>query len=81
MSAKAKAEMALTFTKAVARFAGSGCKLVERDVFDARAATCNDCEKWDGEALSGVGRCTECGCTGFKRFMATESCPIGKWKT
>lgn len=66
--------MALSATKSVAQFAGSGFKTTPPDVQRLRLQTCNACEHHTGM------RCKICGCfTGAKSRLAHESCPIGKW--
>ena len=56
--------------------------LVGADIYAARADACNACEYWDASARLGLGKCkhAKCGCTKFKRWMATEKCPLGKWE-
>lgn len=50
--------------------------LVSREEKDRRLAICQECEFFD----AGQARCTRCGCfTGIKDWLASQSCPIGKW--
>jgi hypothetical protein len=54
--------------------------------YEARSAICEPCEYWDGKARFGFGKCKapKCGCTKFKRWLATERCkhPAGdRWPT
>jgi len=72
-------EMVKNFTKAAGRWADAGFPTVTENVHDARAAICESCEEWDGKARMGAGKCNACGCTGLKRWLATESCPLKKW--
>jgi len=61
-------------TQAVAR----GEKfLVSKRVKARRQKICDGCEFYDIDA----SRCAKCGCgTAYKLSMATEECPVGKWK-
>jgi hypothetical protein len=66
--------MALSATKAMAQFAGSGFKTTPPDLRNQRLQTCAACEHHTGL------RCKICGCfTGAKSRILQESCPIGKW--
>ncbi|MDR3621116.1 MAG: tetratricopeptide repeat protein [Paludisphaera borealis] len=66
--------MALSATKAMATFLGSGMKTAPADVQQARLTTCRTCEHHTGL------RCRICGCfTDVKSRMAHEQCPISKW--
>ncbi|HZW34403.1 MAG TPA: tetratricopeptide repeat protein [Isosphaeraceae bacterium] len=66
--------MALSATKAMAQFAGSGFQMSPPEVQQKRLQTCAACEHHTGL------RCKICGCfTGAKSRILHESCPIGKW--
>jgi hypothetical protein len=66
--------MAVSATKAMMRFIGSGLKSTPADIQQKRMATCQACEHHSGL------RCRVCGCfTNVKTRMAHEQCPIGKW--
>ena len=66
--------MALSATKSIAQFAGSGFKTTPPDLRRRRIETCATCEHHTGM------RCKICGCfTAAKSRLAHESCPIGKW--
>jgi tetratricopeptide (TPR) repeat protein len=66
--------MAVSATKAMMRFIGSGLKATPADIQQTRMATCQACEHHTGL------RCRVCGCfTNVKTRMAHEQCPIGKW--
>jgi hypothetical protein len=66
--------MAVSATKAMMRFIGSGLKATPADIQQSRMATCQSCEHHTGL------RCRVCGCfTNVKTRMAHEQCPIGKW--
>jgi tetratricopeptide (TPR) repeat protein len=66
--------MALSATKSMAQFAGSGFKTTPPEVQRRRLQTCAICEHHTGM------RCKICGCfTAAKSRILHESCPIGKW--
>ncbi len=66
--------MALSATKAMANFAGSGFKTVSPELQHKRLQTCTGCEHYTGV------RCRICGCfINVKSRMVHEDCPIGKW--
>lgn len=75
------AELAGNFVSAMERWVAAGVPVVSRELYAARAATCDACSLWDGAARFGLGKCKApgCGCTGFKRWLATEKCTLGKW--
>ena len=66
--------MAMSATKAMATFVGSGMKTTPADIQQKRMQTCATCEHHTGM------RCKICGCfTHVKIKMVHEDCPIGKW--
>jgi tetratricopeptide (TPR) repeat protein len=66
--------MALSASKAMAQFAGSGFKTTPPEVQRQRLQICSTCEHHTGL------RCKICGCfTSAKSKLLQESCPIGKW--
>ena len=66
--------MAVSATKAMMKYIGSGLKATPAELQQKRMATCNACEHHTGI------RCRICGCfTNVKTRMAHEQCPIGKW--
>lgn len=66
--------MALSATKSMAQFAGSGFKTTPPEVRQRRLQVCSTCEHHTGL------RCKICGCfTSAKSRLLQESCPIGKW--
>jgi hypothetical protein len=66
--------MALSATKAMAGFLGSGMKTTTPETQRKRLQTCAVCEHHTGL------RCKICGCfTNVKSRMLHEKCPIGKW--
>jgi tetratricopeptide (TPR) repeat protein len=68
--------MAMSATKSMASFVGSGFKTVTPEIQRKRLETCAGCEHHTGM------RCKVCGCfTAVKSGMLSEDCPIGKWPT
>jgi tetratricopeptide (TPR) repeat protein len=66
--------MALSATKAMTSFVGSGFKTTPPDVQQKRIQICTLCEHHTGL------RCRVCGCfTQAKTRLLHEDCPIGKW--
>jgi tetratricopeptide (TPR) repeat protein len=66
--------MAMSATKAMAGFAGTGFKITPAETQRKRLETCAVCEHHTGL------RCKVCGCfTNVKSRMLHEDCPIGKW--
>ena len=75
-------QMVESATKAVANWAKSGMQMADAVHVQERKAICFGCEFWDSEALKGTGRCKKCGCSTWAKIrLATESCPIGMWKS
>ncbi len=72
-------ELTANFASAMTRWASAGFQTVTKEQYDARAAICSSCEFWDATARLGLGKCKACGCTKFKRWLATERCPKQKW--
>ncbi len=66
--------MAVSATKAMMKFLGSGMQTSAPEIQQTRMATCQACEHHTGV------RCRICGCfTHVKSWLAHEQCPIGKW--
>jgi len=66
--------MAMSATKAMATFVGSGMKTAPAELQQKRIQTCGTCEHHTGM------RCKVCGCfTHVKSKLLHEDCPIGKW--
>jgi tetratricopeptide (TPR) repeat protein len=66
--------MAMSATRAMASFIGSGLKTTPVETQRKRQQTCAACEHHTGM------RCKICGCfTHVKSRMLHEDCPIGKW--
>lgn len=74
-------EMAYNAVLALARFAKSGMKITDGPTLENRIATCRSCGMFDEKARFGLGKCNAhgCGCTSLKPYLASESCPLGKW--
>lgn len=68
--------------RALKRWLASGCRMAPSGVRKARLAVCFQCEHWHAAGNLGLGECRApgCGCTRAKAWLATESCPLGKWK-
>lgn len=68
--------------KAFGRAAKNGFKTADKREIDIRRNICTTCEKWNPSGNLGFGECLhkKCGCTKFKIHLASESCPLGKWK-
>ena len=65
-----------SFLTALARFAGDGCKIVDKTEFDRRLEICADCDLF----IRRNGRCGRCGCFGaIKARGRVWTCPEGKW--
>ena len=76
-----RAEMLARFGHAAGRFIRHGAPTTPPEVLAEREATCRACPEWDAAALNSTGRCRKCGCSTWAKLrMATEACPIGKWK-
>jgi hypothetical protein len=76
-------EMAANFSVAMGRWAAAGFPTVSAEEYALRNMACEHsgpegtaCEYWDGDARWGLGKCKApgCGCTRFKRWLATERC-------
>lgn len=68
-------------TGSLKRWVSGGLKFVSDEEFERRKTVCAGCEFWNAEAFQGTGRCIKCGCSTWAKLrMATEACPIGKWR-
>jgi hypothetical protein len=69
-------EMATNFGKAMGGWVAAGFPVVTQAQYDQRGTICEACSYWDGSANVGLGKCKApgCGCTKFKRWLATETC-------
>lgn len=75
------AAMVENFYNSSARFFRSGFATTPPEILADREATCRACDQWDASALNATGRCRKCGCSTWAKLrMASESCPLGKWK-
>jgi len=70
------AELAANFAGAMERWSLAGFPTISPQTYAARSAACEPCDYWDGAARFGLGKCgaPDCGCTKFKRWLATETC-------
>jgi hypothetical protein len=73
------AQMSKNFASAMVEAAKTGFKKVTSDQHAQRMSICNSCQFWDGKARMGMGKCSKCGCTGAKQWLASSSCPINLW--
>jgi hypothetical protein len=81
MIAQRRAEQLARFGHAAHRFARAGFAVTPPEALATREATCRACPEWDAAALNSTGRCRKCGCSTWAKLrMATEACPLGKWK-
>ena len=75
-------EMVESATNAITNWAKSGMKVATELQVQTRKSICMGCQFWDAQALKGSGRCRKCGCSTWAKIrLATESCPIGLWKS
>lgn len=72
---------AVRLAAALARWARGGFGLVERHHRTLRRKACLSCDLWLPGGNLGLGKCRHpsCGCTALKRWLPTETCPLGKW--
>jgi hypothetical protein len=69
------ANQAWSLAAALAQFAGSGFKIVNRDEYEQRLKVCDGCPRRNG------WQCLECGCIiSFKAHAVVWECPLGYWK-
>lgn len=67
--------------QSVINWTASAMPTTPLETLATREATCRSCPEWDAQALNSTGRCRKCGCSTWAKLrMATESCPLGKWK-
>jgi hypothetical protein len=68
--------------KSIANYSLSGFKAVSNFTLNERLNTCKSCEYWDSSGFRNTGKCNKCGCSTWAKLrMATEQCPIEKWKS
>ena len=74
--------MAISASKSLKSWAESGFQKAPQIIIDDRLSICKKCDFWDASALNNTGRCLKCGCSTWAKIkLATESCPIGLWKS
>jgi hypothetical protein len=79
-------QLAARAARALTNWARSGFKTARGEALAARQRICMGdltdgtpaCSYWHGTTFL-QGRCKRCGCRSSKLFLASESCPIGKW--
>jgi hypothetical protein len=71
--------LASKFETALLAWMRAGFPVVAKAQWEARMETCRACPQWKEDARLGLGRCEACGCSKMKHWLATESCPLGKW--
>ena len=76
-----KHDLISNFSVAVSKWIAAGFPILKENDFKERFKICSNCEFWNSSARFNLGKCNhnKCGCTKFKLWMETESCPIGKW--
>lgn len=69
------------FGKEVVGWAKAGFGRASDEELGRRRAICAEvpCPHWDHSAYLGMGGCHLCGCSRAKLYLATASCPMGKW--
>lgn len=67
---------------AMKRWQASGFEMTPGRERKIRSAICSMCPHWNGLGNLGLGECRApgCGCTRAKVWLATEECPLKKWK-
>ena len=76
-----KATLAKNVVGAAIKWISSGLKVTPEEMIEERKQICMSCEFWDAQAMNGTGRCLKCGCSTWAKIrLASESCPIDKWK-
>lgn len=75
-------DMIKNFSSAMANWVKSGYKTVDKSTYLQRLAICESCDLWDPKARAGLGKCNhkKCGCSKMKQWLASEKCPLEKWK-
>ena len=64
---------------AIRKIVASGGKLVDKNTRVWRGKICENCPFWQKDGNMGLGECTKCGCTKYKRLFEAQSCPLKKW--
>lgn len=78
-------QLGLEFGRSIVRWVANGARLVSWDTFKARYVQCTGddttprCPHFTKFASTGLTKCGACGCSSVKLFLATESCPKGRW--
>jgi hypothetical protein len=68
-------------SQALGRWLRGGLGIASRAARMERRLICESCPMWRPAGNAGFGECSDprCGCTKFKRWLPTETCPQGKW--
>lgn len=74
-------DLITNFTGSLTKWVAAGFPVTTEEEYKQRMAICKGCPKWKENPLSieVLGRCSLCGCTGFKPWLKTEACPEEKW--
>ena len=72
-------EKARNLSAAVANIVKSGFAVADKKTRKDRTDICIECKFWKKDGNLGLGECTQCGCSKYKRFFESQKCPIGKW--
>lgn len=79
-------DMAVNLVSALGAWAAAGFPVLSAEDARARGEQCSGsetkpkCAHWQPDARGGFGKCTLCGCTNLKWWLATAKCPRQKWK-
>ena len=72
---------AVHLVRAGLRWIRGGMGIADRAARLERRLICEGCLMWRPAGNAGLGECIDprCGCSRFKRWLPTETCPQGKW--
>jgi hypothetical protein len=63
-------------SEALKEWAKAGLPLASKPLREDRLKICAACSYWSPRGNFGLGQCTAgCGCTKFKAYLLTETCP------
>jgi hypothetical protein len=66
------------FLRAMLLWARAGFPILTGSAYAIRHDTCQTCTKWRPDGFFGLGKCANCGCSGLKLRLPTETC--AKWR-
>lgn len=78
-------KLALQFSSSILKWVKGGMPIVSWETFKQRYTQCTGDEKiqrcphFTNFNHFGLTRCGACGCSSVKLFLATETCPKGRW--